>query len=343
MAYRPRQIQGSSVGGFTAGSIPFAAADGTLTQDNTNLSWDDANDNLTLGNAVLRNDRDAAAVSGTNAQVMFSEEQGTVNPRTAIGGLYPSKTSKSYWSRMASNSTTQGQINGSSIVLQQTNTTGDAVADWAAVDVTVTNGKGWGGNLIAACAASLTGVKLVGLEIDVQPAGAGELAGTGGGLFLNIFNDTGNGTIPAIQLGSGGGSGRWINGIVLDAIGTIGSGLSFNTGASGCASGVDLTNGTFSTAALVMNAQNMSTDTTTGTKIGTGNTQKLGFWNTTPVVQPAAEADIGAMTTTTNNCNAIGCDGLSALASSVDTHLATIRTKINNILAKLRSPGYIAT
>ncbi|PJA00238.1 hypothetical protein COX76_02255 [Candidatus Kaiserbacteria bacterium CG_4_10_14_0_2_um_filter_50_16] len=36
-----------------------------------------------------------------------------------------------------------------------------------------------------------------------------------------------------------------------------------------------------------MNANNLVLDTTTGTKIGTATTQKLGFWNATPIVQPA--------------------------------------------------------
>lgn len=35
-------------------------------------------------------------------------------------------------------------------------------------------------------------------------------------------------------------------------------------------------------------AKNILTDTSTGTKIGTATTQKLGFWNVAPVIQPAA-------------------------------------------------------
>lgn len=38
-------------------------------------------------------------------------------------------------------------------------------------------------------------------------------------------------------------------------------------------------------------ARNLGVGTTTGTKIGTGTTQKLGFWNATPVVQQAHIAD----------------------------------------------------
>ena len=37
--------------------------------------------------------------------------------------------------------------------------------------------------------------------------------------------------------------------------------------------------------------QNIILKTTTGTKIGTGTTQKLAFWNSTPVVQPGHIAD----------------------------------------------------
>jgi hypothetical protein len=39
-------------------------------------------------------------------------------------------------------------------------------------------------------------------------------------------------------------------------------------------------------------ASNIATGTTTGTKIGTATTQKLGFFNATPIVQPAAATDI---------------------------------------------------
>lgn len=40
--------------------------------------------------------------------------------------------------------------------------------------------------------------------------------------------------------------------------------------------------------AIAANGRDFVLDATTGTKIGTANTQKLGFWNATPVVQPTA-------------------------------------------------------
>ena len=67
----------------------------------------------------------------------------------------------------------------------------------------------------------------------------------------------------------------------------------------------------------VADAGNIAVGTTTGTKIGTATTQKLGFYNATPVVQPAAVANA---------------------TTSVD-----VITQLNDLLAKLRTLGIIAT
>ena len=55
----------------------------------------------------------------------------------------------------------------------------------------------------------------------------------------------------------------------------------------------------------------------TGTKIGTAATQKLGFWNATPIAQPAAVADA--------------------------TDAGTTQTQLNALLARLRAAGIIAS
>jgi hypothetical protein len=67
----------------------------------------------------------------------------------------------------------------------------------------------------------------------------------------------------------------------------------------------------------VADAGDITVGTTTGTKIGTATTQKLGFYNATPVVQPAAVADA---------------------TTAVD-----VITQLNDLLAKLRTLGIIAT
>lgn len=75
------------------------------------------------------------------------------------------------------------------------------------------------------------------------------------------------------------------------------------------------------TGNLALSAKNISTDTTTGTKIGTGPTEKLGKWGATPVVQPSAIPD------------AVG-------GATVDTEC---RAALNALLAALRLTGDIAT
>jgi hypothetical protein len=68
---------------------------------------------------------------------------------------------------------------------------------------------------------------------------------------------------------------------------------------------------------LTISTKDIVTDTTTGTKIGTGTTQKLAFWNATPVVQPTAVADA--------------------------TDAASVITQLNALLSRMRTLGLIAT
>ena len=67
----------------------------------------------------------------------------------------------------------------------------------------------------------------------------------------------------------------------------------------------------------ISDANNIAVGTTTGTKIGTATTQKIGFFNATPVVQQAAVADA--------------------------TDAASTQDRLNDLLARLRTLGLIAT
>lgn len=62
---------------------------------------------------------------------------------------------------------------------------------------------------------------------------------------------------------------------------------------------------TFSAGFTMADAQDVVLNATTGTKIGTANTQKLGFWNAAPVVQPATG---GAAATFVTNTSLIAND-----------------------------------
>lgn len=81
-------------------------------------------------------------------------------------------------------------------------------------------------------------------------------------------------------------------------------------------------------------ATNLAVGTTTGTKIGTATTQKLGFWNVTPVVQPAA-ANQAALTNSTGGSQ----DGTLAAVSGSgdDTNINNNFTDIHTLLDEIRT------
>jgi hypothetical protein len=93
--------------------------------------------------------------------------------------------------------------------------------------------------------------------------------------------------------------------------------LVFSTTADGASSPTERLRITSAGVLQIADASNITVGTTTGTKIGTATTQKLGFYNATPVVQPTAVADA--------------------------TDAATVITQLNDLLAKLRTLGIIAT
>ena len=73
--------------------------------------------------------------------------------------------------------------------------------------------------------------------------------------------------------------------------------LVFSTTADGASSVTERLRITAAGVLEVADAGNISVGTTTGTKIGTATTQKLGFYNATPIVQPAAAAQAAVATT----------------------------------------------
>jgi hypothetical protein len=93
--------------------------------------------------------------------------------------------------------------------------------------------------------------------------------------------------------------------------------LVFSVTADGAASPTEALRISNDRSITVSDGGNVVLGTTTGTKIGTATTQKLGFYNATPVVQPTAVADA--------------------------TDAATAITQLNALLAKLRTLGIIAT
>lgn len=93
-------------------------------------------------------------------------------------------------------------------------------------------------------------------------------------------------------------------------------------------------------------ALNVAVGTTTGTKIGTATTQKIGFWNATPVVQQATSA----YTPDTESSAYTGIDNAQAgtpYAQLTDLNALrvayeTLRTSYDDLLTKLKNTGVVA-
>ncbi len=89
-------------------------------------------------------------------------------------------------------------------------------------------------------------------------------------------------------------------------------------------------NSTFYATLSMDEAKNMAFGTTTGTKIGTGTTQKIGFWNATPVVRPSGAAQAAVATTAATNVAPYGyttaaqADGVITLLNEVRNQLTTL-------------------
>jgi hypothetical protein len=74
---------------------------------------------------------------------------------------------------------------------------------------------------------------------------------------------------------------------------------------------------------LFADAINLEFNTTTGTKIGTGTTQKLGFWNATPVVQSTGWSVSNETTTKSFDANATTINELADVLGTLIEQLKT--------------------
>jgi hypothetical protein len=123
--------------------------------------------------------------------------------------------------------------------------------------------------------------------------------------------------------------------------------LIFSTTADGAATPTERLRITSAGVLQVADAGHITVGTTTGTKIGTATTQKLGFYNATPVVQPAAVADITTVATAGTLPTA---DGSVTVADADDPtnaelleYCVELEAKLEAALAHLRTLGLIAT
>ncbi len=203
-------------------------------------------------------------------------------------------------------------------------------------DDSVSRNAAWHLYTVPTSAATILGDLIFAWETPVDGALVTRFTFTSGGVLTTV------GSITAVGVNAGAGN---LSTTALVRHGTSGTAWDLGVGdgvvalaKNGNTAGVRIsgaTDGTIgfqtfagvgfvtisSTAMTFIEALNIIVGTTTGTKFGTATTQKMGWWNTTPVIQGALVAD----------------------ASGGATIDAEARTAINTLLARMRLYGLIAT
>lgn len=108
---------------------------------------------------------------------------------------------------------------------------------------------------------------------------------------------------------------RWLNGNIQFDVGTVTSLFGLNTSGT--------------SRLTLADAVNIEVNTTTGTKIGTATSQKLGFWNATPIVQPTTAVAAATVAAT-------GVGDVVAASTTFDGYT------IPQIVKALRNAGLLA-
>jgi hypothetical protein len=134
---------------------------------------------------------------------------------------------------------------------------------------------------------------------------------------------------------------------------TTGTGLGINAPASFTGDLVHLLiNGTTewklsNTTFTIADANDIAVGTTTGTKIGTATTQKIGFFNKAPVVQPTAVADITTVATVgtlpTPDGSVTIADAATPTVTELLEYCVELEAKLEAALSRFRDLGLIAT
>jgi hypothetical protein len=92
----------------------------------------------------------------------------------------------------------------------------------------------------------------------------------------------------------------------------------------------------------IPDGSNFAVGTSTGTKIGTSVTQKLGFWNATAIVQPTSSAQAALTNSTTGTIGTtLGDVGGSFSQANINNNFATLWNLVNAIRTALVNSGII--
>ena len=309
---------GVTLSGLTAGRVPYVGASDELA-DSANMRFD-----ATTPNAAFRFrlENETTAQSGITTTHHTARIIMKATGASQIDGVRRALYVQADDDTGSVNKTITGAANNGSGLVRITATahgftTGDGIGVYGVTGTTEANGV-WVATVITADTFDLQGStftnayvsggtatnrsSLVGIHVLLQPT----LSRTNAGVGTNIFNDDLNGlTIQSSGSGKATdavyiagnpaivGAPAWVNAFATDA----NSNFFFRAIGKAYTAGIDLASATYDTGVPAIRlgaAADVQLDTATGTKIGTATSQKLAFFNSTPIVQPSNTTDLRA-------------------------------------------------
>lgn len=341
--YQSLSENGLFCGNVTASGVVTAA--GVTVQDGI---WDQGNQTATAG-GLLRVDK--------------LLEDNAIEPLDTRGGYWPSAPVYVYAG--VSKAFDDSEVTGGAgspfaaffVNATNNNTASDMCGQIVVANTAANNRTAFGLNVLATSSPGTTNVKLIGLEVDLQPSGSSTVSSNSIGVAINAFNVAM--AAPAIQLGSVGG-GSFNNGLVIGGIASSGAGVSGQAAAT-MGSLINTGVATYTQDAIIVtNGRKIRFAGTAGThaKIyndGSNNVRNvLGDANwvwrdktdtsTIMALTPGGNLDMqsgGALLISGTQVVAARQAAVADAAGGATVD-AQARTAINTLLARLRTHGLIA-
>ncbi len=332
--------------------LQFVSTDGS---EQTQVLGVAATGATNAGGLVLVTGGIGGASSGTGGAVTIAGGAGTTN---AIGGAFSGTGGAGNGTGAGGASSLVGGAGGATAAGGVVTITGGAggSSSGSGAAVTIAGGAGSAGNSVGGAVTSIGGAGsgsqagglgkvgggaggLTGAGGAAQVIGGagGATSGTGGAVTITAGAGTGTsavgGAVNILSGASAGGSGTAGNVAIDCGAANAGTPGSITIGGSNATS-ITLGVATTISGNLTLSTKNIVTDGATGTKIGTATTQLLGFYNATPIAQPAANTDTttgaaGSSTAVYLNTTFTGASGTAAFT-------------LGGVITKLKALGLLA-
>lgn len=202
------------------------------------------------------------------------------------------------------------RLDGTNQFVSYVNIAGSLIYGTGSV-ITISPAAGIGGFDFSGANSAAGKLQMVNADIGSNGTGFTVQADTGGNTFLGDVDKNGGDLILSAGQGTGAGTAN----VIIKATGG---------GVSGSTTANPATVATLARAAITfVSGYNVILNTTTGTKWGTGATQKQGWWGATAVVQDTGWSATNVTTDRVFDANSTSLDELSDIVGTLINQLKT--------------------